>query len=609
MEEAKRRRYDRQLRIWGEHGQARLESCKVCLLHCGPTGVETIKNLVLGGIHSFTLVDDALVTPRDLGNNFFVHESDLGKGRAAAVAAHLHELNTSVAGAFVDESVDVVVDQNPDFFKDFTVVVASRVETKTLAKLDEACRARDVALVALDTLGLVGTVRLSKTEHRVLEAKPEETDFDLRVNAPWPALIDFAKRFAAAGGGDALRNDAHARAHIPWAVTLVNVVEELGMRGAPAAAWTAERRAAAKAAIKAALRSPAPSGDDAEAEATLAALGDAALPENATEALAAARHCWKAPGAVPPALAETLSDPKLDALDADAPSFWFLLAGLRAFLRGEPPGGGAPETETAPETRTSSVMPLEGSIPDMTCTTEWYVELQRLYRDKADADADAVLFHARRFLRAAGKPEDAVTREEARFFCRHAAHARAVRWRSVADELVWADGAGAALAAKLADPDATAAWCAARYVVARAVDVFRETRGRYPGTPLLDTLSPSSTDDEMRDGTNSAETNSAEVGVGPTPTCDVDADVEALRAIVETTLDAIGAEADRARTGALEAMTVEAARCAGGEPHAVAAVLGGVGAQEVIKLVTGQFEPQAHTLVYDAAKAVTAAVL
>ena len=592
MEEAKRRRYDRQLRIWGEHGQARLESCKVCLLHCGPTGVETIKNLVLGGIHSFTLVDDALVTPRDLGNNFFVHESDLGKGRAAAVAAHLHELNTSVAGAFVDESVDVVVDQNPDFFKDFTVVVASRVEMKTLAKLDEACRARDVALVALDTLGLVGTVRLSKTEHRVLEAKPEETDFDLRVNAPWPALIDFAKRFAAGGGGDALRNDAHARAHIPWAVTLVNVVEELGMRGAPAAAWTAERRAAAKAAIKAALRSPAPSGDDAEAEATLAALGDAALPENATEALAAARHCWKAPGAVPPALAETLSDPRLDALDADAPSFWFLLAGLRAFLRGEPPGGAAPGA-AAPETRAPLVMPLEGSIPDMTCTTEWYVELQRLYRDKADADADAVLFHARRFLLAAGKPEDAVTREEARFFCRHAAHARAVRWRSVADELNWADGAGAALAAKLADPDATAAWCAARYVVARAVDVFRETRGRYPGTPLLDTLSPSSTDDEMTTPT----------------TCDVDADVEALRAIVETTLDAIGAEADRARTGALEAMTVEAARCAGGEPHAVAAVLGGVGAQEVIKLVTGQFEPQAHTLVYDAAKAVTAAVL
>jgi amyloid beta precursor protein binding protein 1 len=464
---------------------------------------------------------------------------------------------------------------------------------KTLAKLDEACRARDVALVALDTLGLVGTVRLSRTEHRVLEAKPEETDFDLRVNKPWPALMDFARRFAPGGDiGDAL-TDAQ-RAHIPWAVTLVNVVEGLGMRDAPPSAWTADRRAAAKAAIKAAFLSrarDAPSADDAEAAATAAALGDAVLPENATEALAAARHAWKAPGAVPPSLKETLSDPKLDALETNAPSFWFLLAGLRAFLRGD----GGDEASKLAALPSDAVMPLEGSIPDMTSTTEWYVELQRLYREKADADADAVLRHTRFFLRAAGASEEAVTREEARFFCRHAAHARAVRWRSVADELAWADGAGAALAAKLADPDATVAWCAARYVVARAVDVYRETRGRYPGAPL----SVEKNDAHMmRDDAGDDD-----------DVCDVEGDTQALRSIVETTLKEIGAEAERVNGGVVESMVVEAVRCAGGEPHTVAAVLGGVGAQEVIKLVTGQFEPEAHTLVYDAAKAVTAAVL
>ena len=336
----------------------------------------------------------------------------------------------------------------------------------------------------------------------------------------------------------------------------------------------------------------APSADDAEAAATAAALGDAVLPENATEALAAARHAWKAPGAVPPSLKETLSDPKLDALDKNAPSFWFLLAGLRAFLRGD----GGDEASKLAALPSDAVMPLEGSIPDMTSTTEWYVELQRLYREKADADADAVLRHTRFFLRAAGASEEAVTREEARFFCRHAAHARAVRWRSVADELAWADGAGAALAAKLADPDATVAWCAARYVVARAVDVYRETRGRYPGAPLFVEKNDAHM---MRDD---AHPDGGDV-------CDVEGDTRALRSIVETTLVAIGAKAERVNGGALESMVTEAVRCAGGEPHTVAAVLGGVGAQEVIKLVTGQFEPEAHTLVYDAAKAVTAAVL
>lgn len=31
------KRYDRQLRIWGAHGQAALESARVCLLNAGTT--------------------------------------------------------------------------------------------------------------------------------------------------------------------------------------------------------------------------------------------------------------------------------------------------------------------------------------------------------------------------------------------------------------------------------------------------------------------------------------------------------------------------------------------------------------------------------------------
>ena len=40
----------------------------MCLLTAGPTGSECLKNLVLGGIASFTVVDSAKVTPDDLAN-------------------------------------------------------------------------------------------------------------------------------------------------------------------------------------------------------------------------------------------------------------------------------------------------------------------------------------------------------------------------------------------------------------------------------------------------------------------------------------------------------------------------------------------------------------
>ena len=59
-----KKKYDRQIRIWGAHGQEELQSARVCLLHAGPTGSETLKNLVLGGIAAFTIVDEVDVSHR-----------------------------------------------------------------------------------------------------------------------------------------------------------------------------------------------------------------------------------------------------------------------------------------------------------------------------------------------------------------------------------------------------------------------------------------------------------------------------------------------------------------------------------------------------------------
>ena len=81
-EDSKSKRYDRQIRIWGADGQARLEAARVALFSCSATGAETLKNLVLGGIASFTVVDAARVEARDMGNNFLVGPDSLGEPRA-----------------------------------------------------------------------------------------------------------------------------------------------------------------------------------------------------------------------------------------------------------------------------------------------------------------------------------------------------------------------------------------------------------------------------------------------------------------------------------------------------------------------------------------------
>lgn len=36
-------------RLWGMHGQKRIEKAHICLLGAGPSGTETLKNLILPG--------------------------------------------------------------------------------------------------------------------------------------------------------------------------------------------------------------------------------------------------------------------------------------------------------------------------------------------------------------------------------------------------------------------------------------------------------------------------------------------------------------------------------------------------------------------------------
>ena len=97
---AKEKKYDRQLRLWAAKGQRALEESHFLLLNSGSgvVGIETLKNLVLPGIGQFTIVDENIVTEEDLGINFFLEESSLGKSRAAECCRLLRELNTEVEG-------------------------------------------------------------------------------------------------------------------------------------------------------------------------------------------------------------------------------------------------------------------------------------------------------------------------------------------------------------------------------------------------------------------------------------------------------------------------------------------------------------------------------
>ncbi|KAI2579019.1 NEDD8 activating enzyme E1 subunit 1, partial [Homo sapiens] len=113
--------------LWGDHGQEALESAHVCLINATATGTEILKNLVLPGIGSFTIIDGNQVSGEDAGNNFFLQRSSIGKNRAEAAMEFLQELNSDVSGSFVEESPENLLDNDPSFFCRFTVVVATQL--------------------------------------------------------------------------------------------------------------------------------------------------------------------------------------------------------------------------------------------------------------------------------------------------------------------------------------------------------------------------------------------------------------------------------------------------------------------------------------------------
>ena len=105
----------------------------------GATGAEALKNLVLGGIASFTIVDGARITAQDLGSNFLLEAANVGSARAQAVAEHLKELNDSVDGSFIVEEPSALVAANPDCLSNFDLIIATQVTCRPSWAMHSRC--------------------------------------------------------------------------------------------------------------------------------------------------------------------------------------------------------------------------------------------------------------------------------------------------------------------------------------------------------------------------------------------------------------------------------------------------------------------------------------
>ncbi|KAF6140824.1 hypothetical protein GIB67_042237 [Kingdonia uniflora] len=503
-------KYDRQLRIWGDQGQAALEKASICLLNCGPTGSESLKNLVLGGVGSITVVDGSKVEEGDLGNNFMLDESSLGQSKAKCVCAFLQELNDAVKAKFVEESPEALIEMNPSFFSDFTLVISTQLVETCMLKLDGICRQANVLLICARSYGLTGLVRISLKEHTVIESKPDHFLDDLRLNRPWPELKLFAESI------DINTPDPVVHKHIPYVVILVKLAEE----------WASSHSGGC---------SPSTREEKKEFKDLLKSRMTAFDENNYKEAIDASFKI-STPQGINSNLRQIINDISAE-VDSSSSDFWVMVAALKEFIANEGEGEA----------------PLEGSIPDMTSSTEYYINLQKIYQAKAEADFLAVEQRVRNILKRIGREPAVITKTSIKSFCRNARKLTVCRYRLIEEE--FSSPILLELQKYLNDEDYS--YAIGFYILLRAVDRFAANYNRFPG---------------LFDGHLQIPNILSYRGM--------DEDISRLKTIALGILGDLGCNGSTLT----EDLINEMCRFGGAELHTVAAIIGGIVSQEVIKV-------------------------
>lgn len=366
-------RYDRQLRLWAEDGQSRLEDALLCVVGLTPAGSETLKNLVLPGLGKFAIVSNEKVTEDSLSGNFFFDNSDIGRPLCEAVTEKLVEMNPEVKG----EGLQLPVEVAADVIGGYDVVVADNLPLKHLEVLKDRAWVLGIPLVVVNTCGFYGSVQIHTAETTIVETHDPLNLYDLRIDQPWPELKSFVDSFDF----DQLSDIDHA--HVPYVVIFIKALEK----------WRNDHNGSAPETYQHKKQFRL---DYVEALAR-----SLVLEANFTEASQAVHRALQKT-AVPEYLSKVFQLQHLQDLNLDTPIFWLLVASLKKFVQKH------------------SVLPLQGTLPDMASNTENYIALMEIYKNKARLDQENFTIYLDEILRSAGR-KDQISSSMVATFCKNAA--------------------------------------------------------------------------------------------------------------------------------------------------------------------------------------------
>lgn len=156
--------YDRQIRLWGQDTQLRLQSTKILVINFGAVATETVKNLVLGGIHSIEILDSATVCEEDFATQFFLpKDSPIGSLKLPLVEPAIRKLNPRVN---LSICTDRLSEKDDTYFRKFDLVIATELQKLDFLNVNNITRKLALPLYVTGMHGMFSYILTDLIEHK-----------------------------------------------------------------------------------------------------------------------------------------------------------------------------------------------------------------------------------------------------------------------------------------------------------------------------------------------------------------------------------------------------------------------------------------------------------
>jgi len=435
------------------------------------------------------------------------------------------------------QPVETFIDRHDALTPFSHIIIASPINPRVLAVICEYAERTHTPVFYVHCVGFYAhfSIYLPPT-FPIVDTHPDPDSMsDLRLLRPWPTLVQFAAEQTQ--NLDDMNNHDHG--HVSYVLLLLYYLEVWRASHDGKAPTAYKDKNAFREMVRASMRTNNPEQGE----------------ENYEEAVAAVLKSLNEP--VPSsAVRDVLNAPECQQLSSGSANFWIIASSISQFYQ------------------------KHGvSLPDMKAQSADYIKLQNVYKTKAREDVQEVLSTVRSLELSLGRAKP-IEASEVETFCKNAAYIKLVRGRpfhivAPNHKLTWGERAKVA---RQALTDETS--LILLYIAFLAWDEF-----------------------------GAAYAADAHVSAPQPPgLTDVDGDAEKLTSIAHKIIANLVAESGvpfededelddvKAKAGEI---CQELARAGGAELHNIAALAGGLVAQEVIKVVTKQYIPVDNTCLFD----------